>query len=230
MAHDGSPIPVADMIRRYQQELLELQKKSVATVGTAATMPPAEPTTEAETLDEAFPAPNIERDLAALQQSAENGAEPAAPKEGVPPFPLFPSAEEKPPAIRDMSTAYLRVYTSTGNGVLPVRGARVMAAQQETDGTETLMLTRFTDESGYTPLFSLPAVSSSYSMSPDNKSPYTYYTIYVYADGFYPVKLSSVPLYGGCTSVQPVDLIPVAEGGDPTMQETIVEGAPQNLQ
>ena len=199
MAHDGSPIPVADMIRRYQQELLELQKKSVPVVSVSQTQ---------SALDEEFPAPDIEKDLAALQQSAENEAEPAAPQEGVPPFPVSPPTAEMSPAAapkRDMSMGYLRVYTS-------------------------LMQTRFTDESGYTPLFSLPAVNGSYSMSPDNKAPYTYYTVYVYADGFYPVKLSSVPIYGGSTSVQPVDLIPVAEGGDPIQQQTIIEGAPQNLQ
>lgn len=64
MAHDGSPIPVADMIRRYQQELLELQKKSVPVVSVSQTQ---------SALDEEFPAPDIEKDLAALQQSAENG-------------------------------------------------------------------------------------------------------------------------------------------------------------
>jgi hypothetical protein len=224
MAHDGSPIPAADMIRRYQQELLELQKKSVPVVSVSQTK---------SALDEEFPAPDIEKDLAALQQSTENEAEPAAPQEGVPPFPVSPPTAEMPPAAvpkRDMSMGYLRVYASTGNGVLPVRGARVMIAGQGEDGTESLMQTRFTDESGYTPLFSLPAVNGSYSMSPDNKAPYTYYTVYVYADGFYPVKLSCVPIYGGSTSVQPVDLIPVAEGDVPTQRQTIIEGAPQNLQ
>jgi hypothetical protein len=79
-------------------------------------------------------------------------------------------------------------------------------------------------------LFALPAVSGVYSQTPENGEPYTYYTVYVRADGFYPIRFREVPIYGGSTSVQPVDLIPVAEGDDPNKERTIIEGAPSNLQ
>lgn len=159
------------------------------------------------------------------------GADPAQPSQGIPAFPISPAGEEiKPTATqRDMSLGYLRASVTTGRGAIPVQNAQVVITR-EVDGEEALEQIRRTDNSGLTPLFTLPAVNSSYSQNPDNANPYTYYTIYVRAKGFYPVHLRNVPMYGGITALVPVDLIPVAEGGDPRREETITEGAPENLQ
>ncbi len=159
-----------------------------------------------------------------------NTTEPADPAAGVPAFPTSPTLEEIAPTIqRDMSLGYLRVAVTTGRGTIPVPDAQVIATRL-VNGNEVLEQSDRTNNSGITPLFTLPAVSSIYSQSPGNGNPYTYYTIYVRANGFYPIKLVNVPLYGGVTSIQPVELIPVAEGGNPDQENTITEGAPENLQ
>ena len=50
--------------------------------------------------------------------------------------------------------------------------------------------------------------------------------MYVRAEGFYPILLREIPMYGGITAVQPVDLIPITEGDDGNRETVVIEGAP----
>ena len=272
MHKEDSAIPVEELIRRYNREIMEFQKRRAAVPTMAAA--------QQNRLDTEYPEPHIEADLQKLREEqsttknrpmtqaeideqepgemetppavSEEPAQapqpqqtpmqpqqertpepitPAEPVRGVPAFPINPTDEETQPAPpeRDMSLGYLRVTVSTGRGELPVRGARVTVSRM-VDGQEILEQTQVTNESGMTSLFTLPAVSSTYSQSPGNLSPYTYYTIYVHANGYNTVELKDVPLYGGATALQQVDMIPTPEGNTGGYEETIVEGAPQNLQ
>lgn len=236
MEKEKSPISVQEMIERYNRELMEFREKHAAAHPVSATVP-AE-----NQLDVTFPMPDIERDLEAMrvgnQTAAELELEPGEmivppgtdSVETVPSDPIQTPTETAAtnPSGQDMSLGYLRVAVTTGRGTIPVRNAQVIITRV-VDGNELLEQADRTDSSGVTPLFTLPAVSSVYSQSPGNGNPYTYYTVYVRADGFYPIQLKEVPLYGGITSLQPVDLTPVAEGGDPNRETTITEGAPANL-
>lgn len=266
MRKDDSAIPVEELIRRYNREIMEFQKRRAAV--------PTMATPQQNRLDKEYPEPHIEEDLQNLremQSAAQNRPltqaetdelepgemeispavadteaqmpateqperrrepiEAAEPLQGVPAFPINPSEDEviPNPPVRDMSLGYLQVTATTGRGVLPVRNARVTVSRM-VNGEEMLEQTQMTNESGMTPIFTLPAVSSVYSQTPGNPAPYTYYTIYVRADGYDTVQLKDVPLYGGSTALQPVDLIPTPEGDNTGYEETIMEGAPQNLQ
>ena len=127
-----------------------------------------------------------------------------------------------------MSLGFLRAFVTTARGTLPIPDAQVIVTRVIEDN-ELLEQAARTDISGYTPLFSLPASGKQNSQTPQSSDPYTYYTMYVRANGFYPVRLLNIPMYGGIAAVQPIDLVPVAEGDDPNKERTIEEGAPENL-
>ncbi len=243
MHSEDMSVPVDELIRRYNEELLAMKKrhdeKNEAIVPTMAE------------LDVQYPMPNVEQDLAALrdgestvdvtasdaesnavneENTGQTDAAPASPPLGIPAFPLYPAQEEilppSAPPPQEMSLGYLKGFVTTGKGALPVPNAQVIVTRVVND-EEVLEQAARTDISGYTPLFTLPAVSGIYSMTPGNAAPFTYYTVYARADGFYPVRLRDVPLYGGITAIQPIDLIPVAEGDDPNRERVITEGAPE---
>ncbi len=235
MPENQNPISVEQLIARYNQELLDFQNQQKAIPTSNLSQ---------EEIDEQFPLPNIQRDLENLRQQQDASIPPPPPAEaennsvsdetkGQTNTVDYPR-EQTPPVLfaaqdMEMTTGYLKAFVTTGRGALPVPNAQVIITRV-VNGEELLEQADRTDSSGYTPLFALPAVSSLYSQSPENGEPYTYYTIYVRADGFYPIRFREVPIYGGSTSIQPVDLIPVAEGDDPNKERIIIEGAPSNLQ
>lgn len=251
----SSSIPIEELIARYNREIMELQEKNAATISDKQQ---EKPLTVAD-LDEKYPLPNVADDLQSIQSSAiptmatvtsqaaednavENESEGSTnqpPSVSPPKNPenenQLPATEENttilPPSSpppTEMSVGYLRVFVTTGNGTLPIPNAQVIVTRIIND-EELLEQAARTDNSGYTPMFILPAVSGKYSQKPGNPSPYTFYTIYVRANGFYPTKINEIPLYGGITAMQPIDLIPVAEGDNPNRERTITEGAPENL-
>ena len=238
-----SAVSVRELIEKYNRELLELKDKH-----TPAAVPAMQ--NLQEELDIQYPEPNIETDLMNLRDSSqqttpEQAEENAVNKElsgqnDTPPElvsntqPTTPLAEPEllppsnPPPF-EMSSGYLRAFVTTGRGTLPLPNAQVVVTRI-IDDSEALEQAVRTDISGYTPLFTLPAVGGQYSQSPDNAKPYTLYNMYVRAEGFYPVLLRNIPMYGGITAIQPVDMIPVTEGDDPNTELIVDEGAPENLQ
>ncbi len=250
-------IPIEELIKRYNREIMELKEKQQASHSETK----AEPAVSLQQhLDTEYPIPDMQRDMenmleeaipaattAITAQDAEDNAvrneaqgsssaraqtPPAQPEQGISAFPLSEEnidilPPSSPPPM-EMSLGYLRAFITTGKGVLPIPNAQVIITRN-VNGEELLEQAARTDNSGYTPIFILPAVSSIYSQTPEAQNPYTFYTIYVRADGFYPTRIREVPLYGGITAMQPIDLIPVAEGDDPNRERTITEGAPDNL-
>lgn len=233
MANDRNSVSVEELIRRYNQELMDFRQKREAV-------------SSQQELNRKFPEPDIQRDLESLRRQQENLAVSSPTLEDAgnnnvqretqgqsdaPPVPIENIRVEQPePTTTDpaMSIGYLKAFVTTGRGALPVPNAQVIVTRT-VEGQELLEQAYRTDISGYTPLFALPAVTGLASQTPANNAPYTFYTVYARADGFYPMRFQNVPIYGGSTSVQPIDLVPVAEGDDPEKQRTIIEGAPTNL-
>lgn len=236
-------VSVRELIEKYNRELLELKDKHT---------PPAVPVMQnvQTQLDIQYPEPNIEVDLMNLrnpteqitpEQAEENAVENEVDGQTDTPPVMNANTQttvsstepeilppSNPPPF-EMSTGYLRAFVTTGRGTLPLPNAQVIVTRI-LDGNEVLEQAVRTDISGYTPLFTLPAVGGRYSQTPDNAKPYTLYNMYVRAEGFYPVLLRNIPMYGGITAIQPVDMIPVTEGDDPNAERIIEEGAPENLQ
>ena len=105
----------------------------------------------------------------------------------------------------------LIVQVTIARGSLPVQGATVTI----TDGSNPSgpLATLITDNSGQTEPLSLPAPSANFSQTPNGTTrPYSVYNIRIENPGYYPEQLNNVPVFDKIASIQPVSLIPLAEG------------------
>lgn len=109
-------------------------------------------------------------------------------------------------------TGYLIVQAYTARRALPVEGAHVTVSRTLPDGS-TLKEIAVTDQNGKTRSIPLPAANPELSQKPGIEHPYITYNIQITADGYIPVRDFNVPLFGGITAIQPVELIPIPEGG-----------------
>lgn len=106
------------------------------------------------------------------------------------------------------NNGFLTVNSRTALGALPVRGARVHVTG---NGVDAIF---YTDSSGATGKIVLPAPQPAASLTPEEDgAPFASYDIEVSADGYYTVLSRAVPVFPGITSVQNVNLIPVAAYG-----------------
>lgn len=112
------------------------------------------------------------------------------------------------PLDENMSVGYLIVETSTALGALPIQGAVVNV--NSTNGNSPVNIAVETDNSGRTERLALPTRAGYLSLTPENKTPYSTYTIQVYANGYYPYEVSDVPIFAGVTSLQSARLIPLS--------------------
>ena len=108
------------------------------------------------------------------------------------------------------SVGYLIVNASTARGAIPLSGATVTVYYDEPDNTSIATVLE-TDTSGKTPKIELPAPSRTLSESPGSIKPYSTYTLQIDKDGYYRITNTSVPVFAGITSIQPVEMIPLAE-------------------
>ena len=98
----------------------------------------------------------------------------------------------------------------TAGGAVPVSRAIVTVK----DENETLMAVFFTDENGNTPSLKVGAPPKENSSAPNaGGAPFSVYNIDTDKAGYISVRNINVPVYSGVTSVQPVELVPVSEGG-----------------
>lgn len=139
-------------------------------------------------------------------------------------------SDEMPPSD---GVARLRVWVTTARQAIPIEGARVVVTQEDGD-EQALRWVLTTDQDGNAEIVKLPAVQAKYSQQPGVSHPYTCYTIEVSKPGYFTVRNNHVPMYGGVTTIQPVDLIPLPEnmGGSGTeVPEEIIynDSEPQEL-
>ncbi len=108
---------------------------------------------------------------------------------------------------------YLKVRVTRAGGTLPVEGAVVTIAEYGNDMSEDdeILYSLRTDRGGLTETVSLPAPAFNTGNRPGNAQPFALYNINIAYDGFYPVELVGVPVFGGVVAVQPVDLMPLSE-------------------
>ena len=108
------------------------------------------------------------------------------------------------------SVGYLIVNVSTARGAIPLPGASVTVMYEEPDNSSILTVLT-TDMSGKTDKIELPTPERALSTSPGNIKPYASYTVQVEKEGYYMVTNTGVPVFSGVTSVQPVEMLPLAE-------------------
>lgn len=111
----------------------------------------------------------------------------------------------------------VQIQTLSARNAIPVEGAAVTISWEENAG-KNLIYHALTDINGKTPVFTLPTVAISESLTPENPAPYAAYNIRVVCDGFFTVENINVPIFDKQLAIQTVELIPFPENyiGDRT--------------
>lgn len=108
------------------------------------------------------------------------------------------------------SVGYLIVNVSTARGAIPLAGASVTVMYEEPDNSSVFTVLT-TDQSGKTARVELPAPDRALSEAPGSVKPYATYTLSIDREGYYTVTNTGVPVFAGVTSIQPVEMLPLAE-------------------
>ncbi|MCL2639099.1 MAG: SpoIID/LytB domain-containing protein [Oscillospiraceae bacterium] len=116
-----------------------------------------------------------------------------------------------------MGTGYIRVQVSAGDEALPIAEAEVTIKQKG----ESLYKT-FTDGSGRTEDFALPAPCYRYTLCPHTGEPtYSLCDIEVRAAGFVTQYIKNIEIFDTQTAILPVHLEPLADERYPAQSETL---------
>ena len=121
---------------------------------------------------------------------------------------------------------YLVVRVSTARGAIPLENATVSVRGTSLQSSG-IIYSLETDESGLTPRLPLPAPPKSNSLSPDQSTPYSLWSIDVFKKEYVTARYESVPVYPEITSVQNAELIPLSEGFMP--YESVNQNEAPNL-
>lgn len=121
---------------------------------------------------------------------------------------------------------YLVVRVSTARGAIPLENATVSVRGTSAQSSD-IIYSLETDESGLTPRLPLPAPPKSNSLSPDQSTPYSLWSIDVFKKGYVTARYERVPVYPDITSVQNAELIPLSEGFMP--YESVNQNEAPNL-
>lgn len=107
----------------------------------------------------------------------------------------------------------LTVMVTAISNLYPVEKAKVTVFTGNYEAPD-IIDTDFTDISGKTKTFSLPAPTRELSMEPDSGAqPYTLYNVLVRADGYVDNLHINLPVFRGVTSLQRSNLTPIASFG-----------------
>ena len=122
-------------------------------------------------------------------------------------------------------SGYIVVTVKTAGGALPVENAVVTVK----DANGNILYVEFTDRSGRTPRLRVAAPPLANSESPGAaEPPFFSYNIETDKEGYASVRNLNVPIYPGITSIQPVEMLPLAEGSR-NESVTFTEGEPPTL-
>ncbi len=113
----------------------------------------------------------------------------------------------------ELSQGFLRVFVIERTGLTPIENATVTIVYEETPDVEPREFT--TDNSGQTPLVTLPAPPLEYSESPDEPKPYAEYTITVNKPGYEETIVTGSEILPDEISLQVVQLNRLEETVEP---------------
>lgn len=104
----------------------------------------------------------------------------------------------------ELSQGLLRVFVIERTGLAPIENAAVTIVYEEAPEAEPREFT--TDNSGQTPIITLPAPPLAYSEAPDEPKPYSEYTITVTKEGYEETIVTGSEILPNELSVQVVQL------------------------
>ena len=122
----------------------------------------------------------------------------------------------------------LIVHVYASRAQLPIQGATVLVAQQDTQGRYELLSALITDESGIAGPIALPAPDANLSQSPGTPLPFSSYSLVVEHPGYQVALFQGLQIFSGVETTQSVPLIPLSipEPTDPDRQLTRVTPQP----
>ena len=131
-----------------------------------------------------------------------------------------------------MSQGYLSIETRLADGGIPVSGAKVYIipsgqGSEVSDSFYSYYL--ITDSSGNTGFirFETPSPDMSTNIN-NNQLPYSLVDVYVQAEGYFPLRIKNVQIYGETQSILPITLIPVSGSFTGSSSGTIIYDIPSN--
>lgn len=124
------------------------------------------------------------------------------------------------------ATGYIQVRAYTSTAQFPL--ANVAIAVTSSDGTAIAM--RLTDRNGRITPIEIPVPDRSESLSPDpGERPYAAVNLYAHKQSYEQVESENLQVFADTTTIQNLEMIPLAELPDAWDQTVIYDTPPQNL-
>ena len=124
------------------------------------------------------------------------------------------------------STGYIQVRAYTSTAQFPLKDVAITITSS--DGTAIAMA--LTDRSGKIQPIGIPVPDRSESQSPDPpEQPYTTVNLYARKKGYEQVEAENLQVFAGTTTLQNLEMIPLAELPENWDQTVIFDTPPQNL-
>lgn len=124
------------------------------------------------------------------------------------------------------ATGYIQVHAYTSYAQLPLENVAVSVTTP--DGTAIAM--RLTDRSGQITPIPVPVPDKSESQTPDpDERPFTTVNLYAHLRGYEKIEAENLQLFAGTTTLQDLEMIPLAELPESWSQTVVFDTPPQSL-
>ena len=124
------------------------------------------------------------------------------------------------------ATGYIQVHAYSSYAQLPLENVAI--AVTSTDGTAIAM--RLTDRSGQIAPIEIPVPDLAESQSPESgEKPFTSVNLYAHLKGYEQIESENLQVFADTTTLQNLEMIPLAELPQSWSQNVIFNTPPQNL-
>lgn len=124
------------------------------------------------------------------------------------------------------ATGYIQVHAYSSYAQLPLENVAVSVTA--TDGTAIAL--RLTDRSGQIAPIAIPVPDLQESQSPEpGEKPFTSVNLYAHLKGYEMIEAENLQVFADTTTLQNLEMIPLAELPQSWSQNMIINTPPQNL-
>ena len=124
------------------------------------------------------------------------------------------------------ATGYIQVHAYSSYAQLPLENVTI--AVTATDGTAIAL--RLTDRSGQIAPIAIPVPDLAESQSPEpGEKPFTSVNLYAHLKGYEQIESENLQVFADTTTLQNLEMIPLAELPQSWSQNVIFNTPPQNL-
>ena len=124
------------------------------------------------------------------------------------------------------ATGYIQVHAYSSYAQLPLENVAVSVTA--TDGTAIAL--RLTDRSGQIAPIAIPVPDLQESQSPEpREKPFTSVNLYAHLKGYEMIEAENLQVFADTTTLQNLEMIPLAELPQSWSQNMIINTPPQNL-